>query len=319
MFGNKKKLSQEEIQKLQDTLEEGKKLVEDFARCQEVLASDNEAIQKSREQMESDVDQAADHSREILEWSRMNATSAEELATVLEEKKQEAQTAYANYQEVCGQIEALLKDSQQAVEQNKHFTSPSKAIGDIPGELRTANQSYLEELDAMGDYGKQMSVLSLNAAIEAGRMGESGRGFVNAAEEVRGYARQYERSVTLLKEKITQSERKIDKMEESIHHIISLLKENNVATTKLMREAEKINKSMDGTMPVDLVEALESIKENVLAMKNHEDEIIKAEERNQIQFEDIKAEIENQQNDGDEMFMEWGNLYQSAVAYKEKL
>ena len=319
MFGNKKKLSQEEIQRLQDSLEEGRLLLEEVAKQQEVFESDREAIAQSKQHLTEDVEQAAQNSKDVMEYAKQNVGQAADLSIELEEKAHTAQKAFEEYKEICNQIEKQVNGCCQAVEQNKHFTTPSKILGELPAELKSQNEAYLEELDAMGDYGKQMSVLSLNAAIEAGRMGESGRGFVSAAEEVRGYAKQYEKSVTLLKEKVASSEAKIDKLDENIHHIISLLKDNNVAITKLMRECQTLKKTVENSATCDFSKDFRRIRDEIVGMKNAEEEIIKAEERNLMQYEDIRGEVESQERNEQEIADEWGKVYQSVITYREKL
>lgn len=319
MFGNKKKLSQEEIQKLQDTLEEGRMLLEEISKQQEVFESDREAIAQSQQHLSEDVEQAAQNSRDVIEYAKQNAAQATDLSSVLEEKALAAQKAFEEYRDICNQIEKQANGCCQAVEQNKHFTTPSKILGELTGELKNQNEAYLEELDSMGNYGKQMSVLSLNAAIEAGRMGDAARGFVGAAEEVRSYAKQYERSVTLLKEKIAYSSTKIDKLEENIHHIISLLKDNNVAITKLMRDCQTLQKKADHSVICDFSKDFCRIREEIIGIKNAEEEMIKAEERNQMQFDDIRGEVKSQEKNEQEIADEWGKIYQSVIAYREKI
>ncbi len=319
MFGSKRKLSQEEIQKLQEQLEEGRLLLEDFSKQRELFESDREAIAESQRHLTEDVEQAAHNSKDVLEFAKQNAAQAADLSAMLEEKALAAKKAFEEYTGICNQIERQMDGCCQAVEQNKHFTTPSKTLGELSGELKAQNGAYMEDLDAMGDYGKQMSVLSLNAAIEAGRMGEAGRGFVSAAEEVRGLARQYERSVTVLKEKIAQSDEKLDKLEENMHHIVSLLKENNVAITKLMRDCEALKKTTEQSVIGDFSEDFGMIREEIVGIRNSEEEIIKAEERNLMQFDDIREEIESQKSNEQEISEEWRRIYQSAIAYKDKI
>lgn len=319
MFGNKKKISQEEIQKLLDSLEEGRLLLEEVAKQQEVFESDREAIAQSKQHLTEDVEQAAQNSKDVMEYAKQNVGQAADLSIELEEKSHAAQKAFEDYKEICNQIEKQANGCCQAVEQNKHFTTPSKILGELSAELKSQNEAYLEDLDAMGNYGKQMSVLSLNAAIEAGRMGEAGRGFVSAAEEVRGYARQYEKSVSLLKEKVAGSEVKLDKLDENIHHIISLLKDNNVAITKLMRDCQALKKMVESSGNCDFSRDFCRIREEIVGIKNAQEEIIKAEERNLMQFDDIKGEVESQERNEQEIADEWGKMYQSVIAYREKI
>ena len=74
----------------------------------------------------------------------------------------------------------IEQEMAQLVEENKHFTTPSKFLNEFPVALKAENEKTREELEKMQGCGKQMGVLALNAAIEAGRMGEGGKQFVTA-------------------------------------------------------------------------------------------------------------------------------------------
>ena len=86
----------------------------------------------------------------------------------------------------------IEQEMAQLVEENKHFTTPSKFLNEFPVALKAENEKTREELEKMQDCGKQMGVLALNAAIEAGRMGEGGKQFVTAAETIRVSAGTYD-------------------------------------------------------------------------------------------------------------------------------
>ena len=101
MFGNKKKISQEEIQKLQDSLEEGRMLLEEISKQQEVFESDREAIAQSQQHLSEDVEQAAQNSRDVIEYAKQNAAQAADLSSVLEEKALAAQKAFEEYRDIC--------------------------------------------------------------------------------------------------------------------------------------------------------------------------------------------------------------------------
>ena len=137
MFGNKKKISQEEIQKLQDSLEEGRLLLEEVAKQQEVFESDREAIAQSKQHLTEDVEQAAQNSKDVMEYAKQNVGQVADLSIELEEKSHAAQKAFEDYKEICNQIEKQANGCCQAVEQNKHFTTPSKILGELSAELKS--------------------------------------------------------------------------------------------------------------------------------------------------------------------------------------
>ena len=78
------------------------------------------------------------------------------------------------------------EDTCALVENNKHFTAPAKSLSETSDRLEAHVDSCADIAAQMKEQNKQMSVLSLNAAIEAGMLGEQGKLFVEAAESIRG-------------------------------------------------------------------------------------------------------------------------------------
>ncbi len=319
MFGSRKKLSQEEILYIQDSLQQGKALGRDLSIKQEMFESDLAAINISREQMEADTRQVEENALNVLEYAKQNSIAIAALLHDMEEYRSGMDKLRQDYENIRGQIRQQAKDCQQAVEQNKHFTSPSKILSELPERLHSQNQEYSAQLEEMAEYGKQMGVLALNAAIEAGRMGESGRSFVGAAEDIRTFAKQYDDSVRGLKERIEASDQRIGELENTIHHLVGLLKENNVAAAKLMRDAQTTEKLMDQAADRNFPEELTPMREELMGLRNSEEEIIKSEERNRLQLEDILGEIETQRKNGEEAASEWKRFYDDMAAWSSQL
>ena len=115
-----------------------------------------------------------------------NIKEASQMAADNGEKEQELTGQLASYQEqevqssekreqMLQNFAQIEQEMAQLVEENKHFTTPSKFLNEFPVALKAENEKTREELEKMQDCGKQMGVLALNAAIEAGRMGEGGK------------------------------------------------------------------------------------------------------------------------------------------------
>ena len=180
------------------------------------------------------------------------------------------------------------------VDANKHFTSPSKTLQELPGELKIQNKSYSKQLDFMAEYSKQMGVLALNAAIEAGRMGESGMQFVEAAEQIRNYVSNYNNCIEEMRNQITSSAERVAQAEETIKHLISLLKDNNVAAGRLLKNCGEVNKASDKVMYEEYPQRLDALRGEMIGIKNNEEDLLKTEERNRMQIADMEAEFEAQ-------------------------
>ena len=142
----------------------------------------------------------------------------------------------ANHSVFMEQVKGQNEKVVEIVENNKHFTTPMKHISEAPQALREMRQALGERAERMEELSKTMGVLALNSAIEAGRMGESGTRFVTAAEQVRAYADDYEQEALALKTQLGEAEERITSLEEQVHHLNELLKENNISMGKLYRD-----------------------------------------------------------------------------------
>ena len=119
------------------------------------------------------------------------------------------------------------------MEDSKEYTGISKALQSMVETYKNAVSTISGETKKMGEYAGNMGTLSLNAAIEAGRMGESGMHFVKASDEVRSYAENYEASAGILKEQVKEIDASFAKSASSVERLIILLKDNTLLLKKI--------------------------------------------------------------------------------------
>ena len=228
MFSGKreKALLEEELAALRETEKRERELLHKIAGQKDTAEEQFARMTASRAQMEKEIEEIEQQMQQNGELSENGAQAAGELHNTLITMNNGIATFDANHSVFMEQVKGQNEKVVEIVENNKHFTTPMKHISEAPQALREMRQALGERAERMEELSKTMGVLALNSAIEAGRMGESGTRFVTAAEQV----------ALALKDQLGEAEERIASLEEQVHHLNELLKENNISMGKLYRD-----------------------------------------------------------------------------------
>lgn len=235
--GKKEKALEEELGLIKEQNAAQQEIIEQIARQQDDAAEQFARAMASTAELEKETQQMKEQLEQVTDIAETCETTAGDLHSQMVEANNAVETFVVNHTVFVKQQKEQNDKIMEVVENNKHFTTPMKSIMEFPGTCKEQQQAIFSRAERMTDYAKGMGVLSLNAAIEAGRMGECGTKFVTAAEEIRSFSEKYEKEAFELKEEVTQAEAKIKELEEQISHLNQLLKDNNISMTKLWKDS----------------------------------------------------------------------------------
>ncbi|SNT09027.1 methyl-accepting chemotaxis protein [Pseudomonas japonica] len=128
------------------------------------------------------------------------ATAMHEMATTVQEVARNAEHASAAATDADRQARAGDDVVAQAIAQIEKLAGEVARSTEAMAQLQQESQKIGSVMDVIKSVAEQTNLLALNAAIEAARAGEAGRGFAVVADEVRGLAQRTQKSTEEIEE-----------------------------------------------------------------------------------------------------------------------
>jgi methyl-accepting chemotaxis protein len=130
------------------------------------------------------------------------ATAINEMSSTVHEVAQNAEVAASGANQADNQVEKGKQIVSLTVASIRKLASEVETAGTVIGQLEKDSESIGSVLEVIRGIAEQTNLLALNAAIEAARAGEQGRGFAVVADEVRNLASRTQESTQEIQEMI---------------------------------------------------------------------------------------------------------------------
>lgn len=204
-----------------------------------------------------------------------NMRGAADLATTA---KEEAVCASLKLRESNEEIKDMLKQIDEDAKAEEGFALKLASLSEEAEQVKNV-------LSIISEIADQTNLLALNAAIEAARAGEHGRGFAVVADEVRKLAERTQKS-------LTQTDTSINAIVDSIMDAVERMSLNSKNIESLVGIGAKVGEKINGSAQEmeKAMAILERLAEESSEYATKADKTkARAEEANQISLENAKA------------------------------
>jgi len=268
------------------------------------LVESSDHMVKNAERVTLTVSEITSTINEIAKGSSEQAAEAQKGVEMMSGLSEQINTLYDDSQTISSSTNDMMTLNEQGIDavqtlqvKNEQSNKASIAVMEIISSFTDRMKDIADFINIINDIAEQTNLLALNAAIEAARAGEAGRGFAVVADEVRKLAdesRQASENISSVVETITDE---ISKATRMMGDIKSVMEAQNDAVIHVSDTFKAIADSID-----HIVERINHIIDSIADIETSKNGVIKTIEsisavtqQSAAASEEVAAAIQEQQ------------------------
>ncbi|UOD34290.1 bacteriohemerythrin [Deferribacteraceae bacterium V6Fe1] len=167
------------------------------------------------------------------------SSAAEELSATSVNILENTNNTFSLSEECQDELNKTIEKIRLNKSQMLKINESSEAVAETVKKFQTLSKEIGGVITTINDIADQTNLLALNAAIEAARAGEAGRGFAVVADEVRKLANKTTDSTKLIEEVIKSLNDEVKIIVETVHNEVKEV-EKGIDYTNMTEESVKI-------------------------------------------------------------------------------
>lgn len=238
--------SDDEIGALYTDYNEARK---DFSKMLGSVVNSSEQLSVSSVQLKKAAMENALGMEQQYKEIELISTAMNEITTTIQEVAGSSANASENTnraEQEANRGRGVMDEAATAIED---LNQQVQSVGVVINTLNADSMGINKVLDVINDIAEQTNLLALNAAIEAARAGEAGRGFAVVADEVRGLAARTANSTS-------EIQQMVEKLQTQAHQAVQAISIGQQQAAIAVERMQQADKALEG-----IAEAVAAINE----------------------------------------------------------